>query len=102
MGRHGPGRLILRGALVLLLPLLIVTEVPLLHTHHGPGSGLYDEECPDLRLATSAGRLGPSPCPLIGIGLLLPGAGSPEVPRPLVVPGIPLGPPDARAPPRSA
>ena len=92
-----------RGTLALLLLIFVVaTEAPVLHSHQGQGTGLYDEECPAGRLATSAGRLGPSPRPLTGIGTPLPGGGSPEAPRLLAFPGIPLGPTDARAPPLPA
>ena len=92
-----------RGTLAfLLLVFVVAAEAPVLHSHQGQGTGLYDEECPAGRLAASAGRLGPSPRPLIGIGTPLPGEGSLGAPLPLALPGIPLGPTDARAPPRPA
>jgi hypothetical protein len=98
--RHGFGRRHLRGALALLLPLLVVaTEIPLPHGHDSSGVGLYDEQCPSLRLAAGASSLGPSPRPLTDLGTPLPATDRPDREPPLAVPSAPVSPAPARAPP---
>lgn len=86
---------------VLLSALVLAADVPASHHHDTRGTALYDQECPAMRLATSAGSLGLAPGPMTDLG--------PAPPAPDAVPSRPLRavlgaaplPPDARAPPLS-
>ena len=91
------------GMTVVVLSLLVMAmEVPTFHHHHGPEISLYDQECPTMRLAASAGSLGVGSEPLTDLGGAPPASEalpSPPVPG---IAGLAVGSPDTRAPPSSA
>jgi hypothetical protein len=103
MVRHSLGHVSQVGACALaLLFLTLITGTPAHHTHRDPGTALYDDACPDLRLAMSADSAGPSARPLtdsdvpLAIGQSFNGAAA------SVLPGVRCAQTDARAPPRPA
>jgi hypothetical protein len=91
------------GACTLALLLgLLNTVLPLCHAHRDSSDALYDDECPDLRLAMSADSAGPGFRPLaengvpLDVGELLDGL------APSFIPDVRLAQTDARAPPLPA
>src|SRR4029077_5047926 len=82
------------GALVaLVLALLAASDLPVVHDHEAPG--LYNEECPLARLATTSPQVSASPSP----GLFLPARAPeavPPAPRAVLAPFSPA-PFDPRA-----
>ncbi|HEY7254789.1 MAG TPA: hypothetical protein VIG37_30170 [Methylomirabilota bacterium] len=91
------------GTAVAALSLLVmVMEVPTLHHHPGPQTGLYDQECPTMRLAASAGGLGLAPQSLTDLGAAPPAPDTVSGPPMSGVPGRAVGPTDPRGPPSSS
>jgi len=89
-------------AAVVLSLLVMVMEVPTLHYHHSPETGLYDQECPTMRLAASAGSLGVGPQSLTDLGAAPPAPDTVSGPPISGGPGLAVGPTDPRGPPSSS
>jgi hypothetical protein len=102
MAWHSLGNLSQIGACTLALLLgLLNTVAPTYHAHRGSSDTLYDDACPDLRLAMSADSAGPSGRPLTENG-------APAVREslaglaPSFIPDVRPAQTDARAPPLPA
>ena len=72
------------------------------HSHAGPSDTLYDDACPDLRLATSVEGGGLGTQPSTGDSVSLPEIGLLASPAASFVRSIRLARADARAPPLPA
>lgn len=100
--RHSRGHLRLIGLCAFLLLLSLVSAGPATrHTDIGPSATLYDDACPDLRLASGVDRGGLRAPPPTGDGLTLPEIGALADPSGSVVQSVALGRAAARAPPPS-
>jgi hypothetical protein len=85
------------GPVLALVLALLATDLPVLHAHHGPDVGLYNEECPLGRLATPRSAALPEASP--PTAALGPAPDPPLTPSPLAPVSQPLASHDARAPP---
>jgi hypothetical protein len=103
MAWHSLGNLSQIGACTLALLLgLLNTVAPTYHAHRGSSEALYDDACPDLRLAMSADSAGPRSRPLTESGVPVPVGESLAGLDPSFIPAARPAQTDARAPPLPA
>jgi len=101
--RDRPGSLGPIGASVLGLLLVFLTMgAPAPHAHRGLSAALYDEACPDLRLAMNADRGGPPVQFLTESHVPLATGQAPSAPSDSFIPDVRLAQSEARAPPLPA